>query len=578
MYILQLSDFHINNAVDLNEYKDKIDKMYDSSKDILEENEEIIFCICGDITDQGSKEGYENAIKVIDYIKEKFIVYNYKFEFIPGNHDICEGSFDEIDKCISRYTEKEYTYEKNNVVVRLYDGINLILLNTSYHKDYKYGKIDFVELEEKLKNITDGKNFVVMHHTFISEYETDQSAIRDAYKFIKLLEKYNVCALLHGHTHGYSDITIAKECKVIGVGPLFKKQDDINTQFNIIKVNSSQINNIYNMRYNSDLNRYTKVDVFSRTFLNYFNGYDLKETYEKVVQAIKEYGAIINFNMNIRTELQKFNESIEHLFYEQIKIAEEWQEKVPPSSLYYNHGEYMFKGKVDPINHIIKELIRKPTSSRAIIPLINMNDVVDSGDNFLPSLDIIQFGFDNDERIELCVTIYLRALEVNNFLKINLCEVYVMCKKIKEQIRSISNININIFAFRAQYKEKFSCFKKADIDITDESRIMIKVMKKKVEQIIELLKNKYELSETVVHLDGIDKLDRCIKNYNDDCEEEESYPIKIVEGIGTLKECMNKLKKLREKTSDYKEIEEQEEIVQKGIKCLINEFEKLLEE
>ena len=574
MYILQLSDLHIWIDIDLDEFKSKIDKIYVEVDKIIEKSEMLIFCICGDITDKGNKDGYKNATIVIDYIKEKFNGYNYKLEFIPGNHDICEGKFEEFDKFISRYIDGEYSYEDKNVVVRKYGDINLVLLNSSYHKEHEYGKIDLVQLRNEIKE--NENNLVIMHHTFISEYEDDQSSIRNAYRFIKVLDENKVCALLHGHTHGYSDISISKECKVIGVGPLFKKLEDVNNQFNIIEIKAGKVNKVYNMRYSSDLGTYSVLDVFSQKNLNNFYGNSLIGVYNEVVKSTKEHGAIINFNMNIRTNLDTFNNDVQTIFLNQINVAEEWQEKTPPSTLYYNHGQYMFKGKVDLIDYVIRELKNKATSSRAIIPLINMEDVVGSGDNFLPSLDIIQFGFKEDNKKELYVTLYLRALEVNNFLKINLSEVYVMCKKISEKIREISILNITIFSFKAQYREKFSCFKKADIDMIDESDLMISVLDKDINTIICLLENKHELSETVVHLDGVEKLERCIKNYNR--HKKELYSDDICNSISDLKKNMDKLKELRESTSNYTEINEEEIKVEVQIQQLINEFKKLMEE
>lgn len=578
MHIIQISDFHMEDEIDLDECKKKIKKLYDASNEILNHDEELIFCVCGDITNKGEDKGYQKAAEVINYIQEMFKKYNYKFEFIPGNHDMCNKSFLEFDKFISKYIEGECSYENNSVVIRRHGDINLILLNTLYHKDHKYGKIDLNELEIKLEELGSEKNIVVMHHTLISEYNDDNSAIRDAYKFIRLLENKNVCAILHGHTHGYSDISIAKGCKVIGVGPLFKKQEDISNQFNIINLKLSKINNIYNMRYAYDLDKYNKIEIFSKISENHFEGESLDLIYEDIIAVAKEQGAIFNFNMNVKTTLDKFNESINRLFSEYIKVAEEWQQKEVPNTLYYNHGQYMFKGGEDPIDYIVNELQRKPTSSRAIIPLINIEDVVKSGDNFLPSLDILQFGFNNNERNELYVTIYLRALEVNNFLKINISEIFVMINKIADKIRSITNLNINIFSFKAQYKEKFSCFRKADIDMIDESKLMIYVMNKKLEEIIKLLKNKCDLSETVVHIDGIDKLDKCINNYiESQGNEYEIYYIEILNEIKKLKEVMKKLKELREKTSIYKEIMEEETELQSRIHNLIKMFEVLKE-
>ena len=128
---------------------------------------------------------------------------------------------------------------------------------------------------------------------------------------------------------------------------------------------------------------------------------------------------------------------------------------------------------VPAIDFVINELKSKATSSRAIIPLINFEQVVNSGDDFLPSFDLVQFGFEHEIKNQLYVTLYLRALEVNHFLKINLCEIYVMCKKISEEIRSIESIDVTVIAFKAQYKEHYGCFERAEIDMYSEADITV---------------------------------------------------------------------------------------------------------
>ena len=432
MKIIQLSDLHIKNDSNIDEIKNKIDKLHMEIIKVVKNDELMIFCICGDIIDTGLSEGFEQAKEVIEYLKSKFDKYQYRIEVVPGNHDLCNKSLNEFDIFIAENCDCDYKYNKNSVIVSPYEDFNLILLNSSYHKNYESGEIDLRNLETKLLKEKDKDNIIVMHHTIISECKNDKSGITDAYNFINLLKKYKTSALIHGHTHGYSDITIADNCKVIGVGPLLKHEEDINNQFNIIDLKVSKINEVLNYRYSKDTNDFNKINTFYNTSYNNFKGTSISKVYNEVSRYTKEYKCINNFNMNIVSKYNDFKEEIEEIFSDNIKIAEKWQCKEVPEDLYYNHGEYMNKNSCDSIEYIIKQLKNKSTSNRAVIPLINIEDVLKSGDDFLPSLNIIQFGFKEDKKEELYITVYLRALEVNHFLKINISEIYLLCKKIKE--------------------------------------------------------------------------------------------------------------------------------------------------
>lgn len=109
----------------------------------------------------------------------------------------------------------------------------------------------------------------------------------------------------------------------------------------------------------------------------------------------------------------------------------------------------------------------------------------------------------------------------------------------------------------------------------DESDLMMSVMEKDINTIISLLENKHELSEIVVHLDGVEKLRRCIKNYNK--RKKDVYSEYICNSINDLEKSMNKLKELRESTSNYNEINQEEKKAEVQLQELIKEFKKLME-
>ncbi|TGE38704.1 metallophosphoesterase [Desulfosporosinus fructosivorans] len=568
MRIIQLSDFHISSKINLDECKTKISILCECINQECNNTEKLVFILCGDVTDGGSVDGYENAKILFDLIKLNLVDKQISYEFVPGNHDLCGGTFSDFDKFITLYSSDEYRYEESGVVLKEYDDINIILANSVSHRDHSYGKLPLEELLEALAKCKK-PIVIVMHHTLMSRYEGDFSAITNTYKFIELIEKHNVIAVLHGHTHGYSDINVSKECRIIGVGPFFKKVDDVNNQYNMISIVANQVQQVDNYRYSSDIDKFVMTCLYRRQNINIFSGLSTSEVYESVRNATFAHSCIYNLSMNVQTKFSDFIVDMEKSFINDIEKAKDWQSLEVPKTLYYNHGQYMRAGDSDGISHVISELNNKATSSRAIIPLINFNDVSGSGDNFLPSLDIIQFGFSNEEKTELFCTLYLRALEVNHFLKINLSEIYIMSIKIKESIRSISKINITILAFKAQYKEKYSCFRRAELDMLEERTLMKIVIKRQILIIKDLVKEKFELSETIVNTQGIIYLYNCLK---EDDNDDNYYSSELIDSCYKLMKDMEFLKKECEKTSNYEEISKIEVQVSLQMEDLLNKI------
>lgn len=567
MKIIQVADLHINKEIQIDNLKNKLERLFHSLESELKMDEQIIFCVCGDIVDKGQKEMYSKAEEIFNYVEKLFEDYKLKFEFVPGNHDLIEGDFKSYDDFISNFLEKPYCYNETHAHLQKYDNLNLILSNSVYHRDKSFGKLDLNSLR-KIRSETPA--LLVIHHTLLSENDNDYSAIRNAYGLLDYIEGNNIIGVLHGHTHGYKDIKIGSQCKVIGVGPMFKEVSDINNQFNLIKINYGIISEIINYRYSADLDSYGSHLLYTNNASEAYKGDSLKQVYDKVVMDTKRLNCIHNLKMNVSTRLEDFEKEIMESFADTISIAEDWQKKTVPESLYYNHGKYMQSKGIWGIDYIVEELDNKTTSSRAIIPLINFCDVVDSGDQFLPSLDIVQFGFADNFKKKIFITIYLRALEVNHFLKINLCEVYLMIKDIADRIRSITEIDMTILAFKAQHKERYGCFRKARIDIISEAKLTTLLLSNKHQEIIEMLEEKLELNETVIQDKGLLSLENAIKVLVD----EKKYSKELLEKIENILKELDGLKTERTKTSHYKEIEELEQLVTNSINELIAELKK----
>jgi thymidylate synthase/metallophosphoesterase superfamily enzyme len=568
MKIIQVADLHIGSEAKVETLKFKINKIFNSVKGKIAKDEELIFCVCGDIVDRGNDTMYNYAEEIFNHIKQCFYEYKLNFEFVPGNHDLCNENFEAYDKFIAKFIMSSYAYNNGvNTHLREYSSINLVLSNSIHHRDKTYGKLDVESIESSLN---EKPTLLVIHHTLLSENDGDISSIRNSYKIMDLVERKKVIAILHGHTHGYKDIKIGGKCRIIGVGPMFKEVADINNQFNLVDLNGYHIQMITNYRYSADLDEYTPITVHTENINSFYYGSSVKEVYDEVTDDTKRYNCIHNLKINISSEYSNFEKDIYTYFSDTISVAKDWQSKTVPQTLYYNHGKYMQSEGVWGIDYVIDELKNKSTSSRAIIPLINFKDVANSGDRFLPSLDIIQFGFADDEKKKIFVTIYLRALEVNHFLRINLCEIYLMLKNIKDEIRSIKNIDLAILAFKAQYKEKYGCFRKAEIDSITEAKLTGLLLSKNYQQIINLLKEKLELNETVVQWVGLKYLQSALI----EAVESKSCSKILLETISCVLEQLEILKIEREKTSNYSEIEKTEQLVAQAINNLIDGFEK----
>lgn len=514
MYLLQIADLHINDDFSFEIFRNEFELVI-RQMELNSIKEKIVVCILGDIIDKGQEKYFEKAQIVMEFIMGK----GYTLEFVPGNHDIVDGKLEAFNKFIKKYVP--YSFEKKSIIERTYDDLDLILINSVYHCDYKYGKINIRELdaiENKYR-----KSVCLMHHTILSENDGDQSALRNAYHFLEEINKKNVIAILHGHTHGYKDITVNGNCDIIGVGPFFKDIPNINHQCNIIQVNNGFIEKIVNCRYNADINSYSVLIGQSNKSDNYYFSESIYSAHQAVINKLKNVKRCINLHIKIETCFDLFQKEINQYYQSVEKDAKSWLLPVVPDNLYYNHGSYMNFGDTQGVDYVIKELKRKENSSRAVIPLINFKNVVESGDSFLPSFNILQFSFFTQKETVFYANLYLRDVEVNNFLYINIYELYLIIKKILGELGrdNDTRICLNIYAFWAQYKEKFGCFMKAQLDRMTEAQLTIIVQGKKCILLKELIKEKINLHETIIQNDGFVHLRNAFKAINDFESEDE---------------------------------------------------------
>ncbi|MBD8894835.1 metallophosphoesterase [Desulfovibrio desulfuricans] len=570
MYLIQISDLHLGDCCDLKLISKKIDSFFESVQQKVSPDEEVILCVLGDIINGGNASACKDAIEIINYIKCKFCNYlKFKIVAVPGNHDICADEYGNLSFHTFNVLCNEFDYfcKGDCACVKVeFDEADLLLVNSVFHRDYKCG---YVDIDEIKKIIITKNTFIVMHHSIFGIDKFDMSAIKDGYSILNYVEKNKISGILHGHTHGYRNVVIGNDCRIVGVGSFLKQVDDINNQCNIIHVDHNGIYSIDNFFYQGDFKEYKSQNVFTQKPTEIYSGVDLSDIYAKIKSDVQKDKIIQNFCMKVKFSLEEFESQVNKYFSDNIKDAYLWQSKELPDNLYYNHRQFMQSKNKDGIDFVVDELNAKPTSSRAVIPLIDYDRVINSGDGYLPSFNIVQFGFNDDSKTKLIITLYLRALEVNFFLKINLCELLLMAKEISESIRSVQDVDMNIYAFRAQYKEKFGCFVKAKIDTLSSADILMLICHSEFENIISLLKEKNDFCETIVNKKGILELRSAFNAV--------ATRKKIVKRVFSLldhvEKSMDELECERCKTSNYAAIAEKENMTQRAFCDLITLFE-----
>ncbi|MDD1778546.1 MAG: metallophosphoesterase [Candidatus Helarchaeota archaeon] len=193
MKILHLSDTHIHaisNNDSLEQRLNCIEKM----------DHKII--ITGDITDDGTKEQYDVASKILS-------PFNDRIYLDPGNHDYgVIGSF-YTEEAAKRFDDfaKDNFISKNPLVHHL-DGVTLIILNsnlkTSDPFDFACGEIgrgQLFALKEILDNpsVKDSIKIVCLHHhPFIHNDPTME--LLDVKNFLRTIYG-KIDILLFGHKH-----------------------------------------------------------------------------------------------------------------------------------------------------------------------------------------------------------------------------------------------------------------------------------------------------------------------------------------------------------------------------------------
>lgn len=187
---------------------------------------------------------------------------------------------------------------------------------------------------------------------------------------------------------------------------------------------------------------------------NQYVRYDNLENFSKdVAKNIKNGERKINFLAQAELEPLSFKK---YPLTDVTAKAQKWAQKEVPDDLIFNHGSFIGEG----MSHLISELEIKPDSNRALYSLINQKDIDGRGDEPIPSFMVFQcVVVDN---ILYC-TAYFRALEVCNFLRINLEEMRLNICKILDSVK-VSLVRLSVFTFSAYSKPKQIPLEKCRLD------------------------------------------------------------------------------------------------------------------
>lgn len=184
--------------------------------------------------------------------------------------------------------------------------------------------------------------------------------------------------------------------------------------------------------------------------------------------------------------------------------ARVWQSPNVPEDMFFTHGKYIDLGKKGGRSHLVDELRAKPDSNRACLSLIHMPDLVDSGDSPIPSFLLTQFSFEKSGVEELHATAYFRAMEVCNFLPINIAEICDIIAHLRQEFPGIVRFNLVIHAFRAYANPSFQCLKKSRLDVLTAIDIAMMVERLEFSELIKLLESKIHTYDSAVCTSGID--------------------------------------------------------------------------
>ncbi|NOT37621.1 MAG: hypothetical protein HOP11_09625 [Saprospiraceae bacterium] len=268
------------------------------------------------------------------------------------------------------------------------------------------------------------------------------------------------------------------------------------------------------------------------------NSETLQKLHQRIVAKCKKE-KVTNLILTGEFPISEANSDWVNIYHHK---AKNWQAIACPPILEFNHGQFIDKYKkkyhITGVNFLISELKQKADSNRACLSLMDMDSIINKKDNPIPSFMLMQVSM-SDDNSQLSITSYYRALEVSEFLKINIAENCLVVDKINQAFSSkIKRFSLTIHAGIAHYVEHFSCLEKANIDTQKQIDIATKVSSLNKKWIKEMLINKKDLTESRINQDGLTALIEAMKSYNKE-KRKKIYEVVI---IATLEKVLSDVK------------------------------------
>jgi len=226
-----------------------------------------------------------------------------------------------------------------------------------------------------------------------------------------------------------------------------------------------------------------------------------------------------------------------------------WQAREQPDELHINHGSFIYRNG-DAYNFLVSELRRKPDSNRALFSLVDMEDIIGSGDKPIPSFLILQFS-----RVgtKLFSTAYFRALEVSKFLPVNLAEIAIIVRYLHEKFQDIEVVVLCVHAFRAYSREEFDLLHRAEIDQLRGADIAMAVVDGNLDFIRRLLENK-RAESTVAETRGLEELHAALEARKTDASP--AFSPAFIREIALAVQALLRLRSAREAASHSNRVEQ----------------------
>jgi len=188
-----------------------------------------------------------------------------------------------------------------------------------------------------------------------------------------------------------------------------------------------------------------------------------------------------------------------------------------------------------------------------------MQDIIGSHDDPIPSFMVLQFGFPADDDRLLVCSAYFRALEVVEFLPVNIAEMCLIIRSLRAAFPNFIEIDFSIHAFKAYAKLGFHCLEKAALDRLNGAAV-VNAVEKGLHTVIQgWLESKINVKESVIHMAGLELLADAFEVHRD------KYPHDLLPRLRSAIATMETLRSVREASSESGYIGQLEEDIAKEL-------------